>query len=79
MKDYIKTIGVIFTIGILALSFVACDSKTAETPVYDIEFHRGGRDVRPENTLYSYQYAIEKGAATIECDMHPDIRMAIDM
>lgn len=36
---------------------------------YDMEFHRGGRDARPENTLYSYQYAIEKGALTIECDM----------
>ena len=36
---------------------------------YDMEFHRGGRDARPENTLYSYQYALEKGAMTIECDM----------
>lgn len=36
---------------------------------YDMEFHRGGRDARPENTLYSYQYSLEKGALTIECDM----------
>ena len=36
---------------------------------FDIEFHRGGRDARPENTLYSYQYALEHGATTIECDM----------
>lgn len=36
---------------------------------YDMEFHRGGRDARPENTLWSYQYALEKGALTIECDM----------
>ncbi len=36
---------------------------------FDLEFHRGGRDARPENTLYSYQYAIENGASTIECDM----------
>ena len=36
---------------------------------YDMEFHRGGRDSRPENTLYSYFYAIENGATTIECDM----------
>ena len=34
-----------------------------------MEFHRGGRDARPENTLYSYQYALENGASTIECDM----------
>lgn len=36
---------------------------------YDMEFHRGGRDARPENTLFSYQYSLEKGALTIECDM----------
>ena len=36
---------------------------------YDMEFHRGGRDARPENTLYSYQYSLENGAMTIECDM----------
>lgn len=37
--------------------------------VFDLEVHRGGRDVRPENTLYSYAYAIELGATSIECDM----------
>ena len=36
---------------------------------YDMEFHRGGRDARPENTLWSYQYSLENGALTIECDM----------
>lgn len=37
--------------------------------VFDLEAHRGGRNVRPENTLYSYAYAIELGATSIECDM----------
>lgn len=37
--------------------------------VFDLEAPRGGRDVRPENTLYSYAYAIELGATSIECDM----------
>lgn len=37
--------------------------------VFDLEAHREGRDVRPENTLYSYAYAIELGATSIECDM----------
>lgn len=37
--------------------------------MFDFEAHRGGRDARPENTLYSYLYALEIGAATIECDM----------
>ena len=45
------------------------DPEGDGTRYYDMEFHRGGRDARPENTLYSYQYAIEKGALTIECDM----------
>ena len=37
--------------------------------VFDYEPHRGGRDARPENTLYSYAYAMEHGATSIECDM----------
>lgn len=37
--------------------------------LFDVEFHRGGRDARPENTLYAYTYAIEQGATTIEGDM----------
>ena len=43
--------------------------KPEDNSCFDMEFHRGGRDARPENTLYSYQYALEYGAATIECDM----------
>lgn len=37
--------------------------------LFDFEAHRGGRDARPENTLYAYAYAMEMGATTIECDM----------
>lgn len=37
--------------------------------VFDLEAHRRGRDVRPENALYSYAYAMELGATSIECDM----------
>ena len=36
---------------------------------YDMEFHRGGRDARPENTLQAFQYALENGAVSIECDI----------
>ena len=36
---------------------------------FDFEPHRGGRDARPENTLYAYANAIEMGATSIECDM----------
>jgi len=37
--------------------------------MFDMEFHRGGRDARSENTLYSYLYSLEYGATTIECDI----------
>ena len=45
------------------------DARIMMKQYYDMEFHRGGRDARPENTLWSYQYSLEKGAMTIECDM----------
>ena len=36
---------------------------------YNMEFHRGGRDARPENTLQAFQYALENGAVSIETDV----------
>ena len=30
--------------------------------MFDFQAHRGGRDARPENTLYSYLYGMEIGA-----------------
>ena len=36
---------------------------------YVMEFHRGGRDARPENTLDAFQYALENGAVSIETDI----------
>ena len=51
--------------------FCSCannDNQNKEA-LFDVEFHRGGRDARPENTLYAYTYAIEQGATTIEGDM----------
>ena len=37
--------------------------------VFDFEAHRGGRDARPENTMYSNAYAMVMGATSIECNM----------
>lgn len=45
------------------------EAKVCYGNTFDFEPHRGGRDARPENTLYSYAYAIESGATSIECDM----------
>lgn len=54
--------------GLAAVAPQLAEAKVAYD-VFDFEAHRGGRDARPENTLYAYAYAMEMGAATIECDM----------
>lgn len=72
-----KTIQKLLLSGLAALTiysgFNTIDISTTYAKVnydvFDLEAHRGGRDVRPENTLYSYAYAIELGATSIECDM----------
>ncbi len=61
-------------IALAVLAFMVCQPAGGESvregrPAFDLQFHRGGRDARPENTLYAFQYAIEHGASTIECDM----------
>lgn len=54
----------------LAYLFIIYKGKQqAFTKYYDVVFHRGGRDARPENTLYAFQYALENGASSIECDI----------
>lgn len=53
----------------IAFSMASGSMWLDDEPYYDMEFHRGGRDARPENTLYAFQYALENGATTIECDM----------
>ena len=35
---------------------------------FDVEAHRGGRGVRPENTLASFSYALDKEVDTLELD-----------
>ena len=36
---------------------------------FDIEAHRGGRALRPENTLQSFANALSMGVDTLELDM----------
>jgi len=45
------------------------EAKVDINDVFDFQPHRGGRDARPENTLYAYAYALEMGTTSIECDM----------
>ena len=66
---YIIIILVLLLCVYLIINIYNNTSVNTDKKYYDMEFHRGGRDARPENTLYAYQYALENGASTIECDM----------
>ena len=63
---------IVIGIALIFISlFCSCINNNNQNnkSLFDVEFHRGGRDARPENTLYAYTYAIEQGATTIEGDM----------
>lgn len=70
-----KTVALSLLAAVAGLGFQGAflPSEVAAKPdldsKFDFEPHRGGRDARPENTLWSYAYAIEMGATSIECDM----------
>lgn len=38
-------------------------------PVFDLQAHRGGRGLAPENTLVAFRRAVELGVTTIETDL----------
>jgi glycerophosphoryl diester phosphodiesterase len=40
------------------------------TPTFDLQGHRGARGLKPENTLPSFEVAIDVGVTTIETDLH---------
>ena len=80
--DYMKkTIPLIVMLLLAVVALSACGGETStqdtdgaeatgdSSEYYDLEYHRGGRDARAENTLHAYQYALEHGATSIECDM----------
>jgi len=41
-----------------------------ERLLFDVQGHRGARGLKPENTLPSFEAAIDAGATTIETDLH---------
>jgi len=45
------------------------DTPSARLGTFDIEAHRGGRALRPENTLQSFANALSMGVDTLELDM----------
>src|ERR1700732_3186987 len=64
------------TFAVLSLSVEAAFAQTGPTGTaalshagFDIEAHRGGRALRPENTLQSFANALSMGVDTLELDM----------
>jgi len=53
--------------ALLAAAF--CLFLSGETMAFDIEAHRGGRALRPENTLPSFANALSMGVDTLELDI----------
>ncbi|MGH8264337.1 MAG: glycerophosphodiester phosphodiesterase [Steroidobacteraceae bacterium] len=43
-------------------------AETRSTAIFDLQAHRGGRALRPENTLASFRHALEIGVSTLELD-----------
>lgn len=69
----------------VAIAFLATTSAAA----FDLQGHRGARGLAPENTLPSFQLALDMGVDTLECDMavtrdgvvviHHDLRLNPDI
>lgn len=64
------------TLAALCLSATGAPAQNAAAPAagtritpFDIEAHRGGRALRPENTLQSFANALSMGVDTLELDM----------
>ena len=51
-------------IGVVLLLLMASDASA-----FDLQAHRGGRGLRPENTLVSFENAIRMGVTTLELDI----------
>src|SRR5581483_2776134 len=52
-----------------ALAAVVCFLLNGELMAFDIEAHRGGRGLFPENTLPSFANALSMGVNTLELDL----------
>lgn len=51
-----------------ALAFAALTGAAPAAADFDLEAHRGGRGLRPENTLASFGKALQLGVTTLELD-----------
>jgi glycerophosphoryl diester phosphodiesterase len=61
------TVGAMLLRRLLATSFAVLTATA--TSALDLQGHRGARGLAPENTLASFQVALDLGVDTLECDM----------
>jgi glycerophosphoryl diester phosphodiesterase len=56
--------------GLAAVAAIAAAGPASAAPVpsFDLEAHRGGRGLRPENTLASFGKSLQLGVSTLELD-----------
>ncbi len=47
----------------------ACLAMAMGAQAFDLQAHRGGRGLRPENTLVAFEHAIRMGVTTLELDI----------
>ena len=59
----------VLTIALATSSVGAQTQPLPPTRAFDLQGHRGARGLAPENTLPSFQKALELGVNTLECDM----------
>lgn len=57
------------SILVAQISVVLLLLTALNAPAFDLQAHRGGRGLRPENTLVSFENAIRMGVTTLELDI----------
>ena len=62
-------LGIMILIGGTASGAEQTSGKDVRTTAFDIEAHRGGRALFPENTLVSFANALSMGVSTLELDI----------
>src|SRR5688572_11227528 len=58
-----------FLAPLFAAVLAGCAAAPGSVTGFDLQGHRGARGLLPENTLPSFQRALDIGVDTIECDM----------
>ncbi|NIO06903.1 MAG: glycerophosphodiester phosphodiesterase, partial [Deltaproteobacteria bacterium] len=48
----------------------ALPTDTVKIRHFDLQAHRGGRGLRPENTLPAFEHALDLEVTTLELDLH---------